>query len=134
MYYASSFWSVLLTNIGDIRSESVHDINKIRARCILGRTKPPRHVGDCTYFVDCILFILGRIRAGLLFFVAQTFEIFERDLSIFDLSNFTILQICLRVLITVSLFLPRKLYTSMNLKEKCHWLILLTFRKCGSWN
>lgn len=71
---ASPFWPALLTNIGDIRSESVHDINKIRARRTgTDKAATPRR---CTYFAGCVLFIPGGIRACD-FFLHSVFEIFR---------------------------------------------------------
>lgn len=85
--YASPFWSVLLTNIGDIRSEGVHDINKNRA-WRTGANKAAQVVG-CTYFVGYILFIPGRMHECAIFFDSNIWNIWGR----FGLSNFMISHI-----------------------------------------
>lgn len=88
----------ILTNIGDIRSESVHDINKIRAWHTRERTKP-RH--RCTYFTGCILFIPSGIHGHGIFFCVLV-QKYSKYLG-FDQSNFTILQICLQFCGSISL-------------------------------
>lgn len=80
----------VLTNIGDIRSESVHDINKIRARHTgTNKAAAPMHACVHIYFSGCILFIPSEICARASYFFCVAFEIFEVHREI-DRLGFTI--------------------------------------------